>query len=136
MKSRSYRFGSLGLLSILAAMFIFTSAPAAAATTIVALGASNTYGKGVARSQAYPAQLEAALRAQGIQATVVNIATPGNTTTDAVNKVGQVPAKLFDAMALGRPVVSTRVSMIPEILDGCGLIAWTSVPFALSSAAS
>jgi glycosyltransferase involved in cell wall biosynthesis len=36
--------------------------------------------------------------------------------------VGQVPAKIFDAMALGRPVVSTRVSMIPEILDGCGLL--------------
>jgi glycosyltransferase involved in cell wall biosynthesis len=33
---------------------------------------------------------------------------------------GQVPAKLFDAMALGRPIVSTRVSMIPEILEGCG----------------
>ena len=36
--------------------------------------------------------------------------------------MGQVPAKLFDAMALGRPVVSTRVSMIPEILEGCGLV--------------
>jgi len=35
---------------------------------------------------------------------------------------GQVPAKLFDAMALARPVVSTSVSMIPEILDGCGLV--------------
>lgn len=35
---------------------------------------------------------------------------------------GQVPAKLFDAMALGRPIVSTRVSMIPEILDGCGAL--------------
>jgi glycosyltransferase involved in cell wall biosynthesis len=35
---------------------------------------------------------------------------------------GQVPAKLFDAMALGRPLVSTRVSMIPEILEGCGLL--------------
>ena len=35
---------------------------------------------------------------------------------------GQVPAKLFDAMALGRPIVSTRVSMIPEILEGCGLL--------------
>lgn len=34
--------------------------------------------------------------------------------------VGQVPAKLFDAMALARPIVSTRVSMIPEILEGCG----------------
>jgi glycosyltransferase involved in cell wall biosynthesis len=25
-------------------------------------------------------------------------------------------------MALGRPIVSTRVSMIPEILEGCGLL--------------
>ena len=37
---------------------------------------------------------------------------------------GQVPAKLFDAMALARPIVATRVSMIPEILDGggCGVL--------------
>jgi glycosyltransferase involved in cell wall biosynthesis len=47
------------------------------------------------------------------------VAVPQRDTPDTV---GQVPAKLFDAMALGRPVVSTRVSMIPEILEGCGLI--------------
>jgi glycosyltransferase involved in cell wall biosynthesis len=41
---------------------------------------------------------------------------------DSSDTRGQVPAKIFDAMALGRPVVSTRVSMIPEILDGCGLL--------------
>ena len=41
---------------------------------------------------------------------------------DTVDTRGQVPAKLFDAMALGRPIVSTRVSMIPEILDGCGTL--------------
>jgi glycosyltransferase involved in cell wall biosynthesis len=35
---------------------------------------------------------------------------------------GQVPAKIFDAMAVGRPVVATRVSMIPEVLDGCGVL--------------
>ncbi len=45
------------------------------------------------------------------------VAVPQLATRDTV---GQVPAKLFDAMALGRPIVSTRVSMIPEILDGCG----------------
>lgn len=48
--------------------------------------------------------------------------------------VGQVPAKLFDAMALGRPIVSTRVSMIPEILDGCGLLVEPGDPEALSQA--
>ena len=47
------------------------------------------------------------------------VAVPQRDTPDTV---GQVPAKLFDAMALARPVVSTRVSMIPEILDGCGLL--------------
>ena len=47
---------------------------------------------------------------------------------------GQVPAKLFDAMALGRPVVSTRVSMIPEILDGCGLLVEPGDVDALSAA--
>jgi Glycosyl transferases group 1/Glycosyl transferase 4-like domain len=41
---------------------------------------------------------------------------------DGPDTRGQVPAKLFDAMALGRPIVSTRVSMIPEILEGCGLV--------------
>ena len=47
------------------------------------------------------------------------VAIPQRDTSDTL---GQVPAKLFDAMALGRPIVSTRVSMIPEILDGCGVV--------------
>ncbi|MBI1846731.1 MAG: glycosyltransferase family 4 protein [Candidatus Rokubacteria bacterium] len=47
------------------------------------------------------------------------VAVPQLATADTV---GQVPAKLFDAMALGRPIVSTAVSMIPEILEGCGVI--------------
>jgi glycosyltransferase involved in cell wall biosynthesis len=48
--------------------------------------------------------------------------------------LAQVPAKLFDAMALGRPIVSTRVSMIPEILDGCGLVVEPGDPEALALA--
>ncbi len=47
---------------------------------------------------------------------------------------GQVPAKVFDAMALGRPIVSTRVSMIPEILEGCGLLVAPGDPLALAGA--
>jgi glycosyltransferase involved in cell wall biosynthesis len=59
------------------------------------------------------------------------VAVPQRDTPDTL---GQVPAKLFDAMALGRPVVSTRVSMIPEILDGCGLIVDPGDVAALSAA--
>jgi acyl-CoA thioesterase I len=48
--------------------------------TIVALGASNTYGKGVARNQSYPAQLEAMLRAKGLNVRVINAGINGDTT--------------------------------------------------------
>ena len=47
------------------------------------------------------------------------VAVPQRNSSDTQ---GQTPAKLFDAMALGRPIVSTQVSMIPEILDGCGVV--------------
>ena len=50
--------------------------------------------------------------------------------------VGQVPAKIFDAMALARPIVSTAVSMIPEILDGCGVLVVPAMSLALAGALS
>jgi glycosyltransferase involved in cell wall biosynthesis len=31
----------------------------------------------------------------------------------------QTPMKVFDAMAMGRPIVATAVSDLPEVLDGC-----------------
>lgn len=65
----------------------------AASGTIVALGASNTYGKGVARNQAYPAQLEAILRAKGHTVRVVNAGINGNTTAQMLARLnGAVPA--------------------------------------------
>jgi len=40
------------------------------------------------------------------------------------NRIGaaQLPAKVFDAMAMARPVIATRVSDLPEVLEGCGVI--------------
>jgi len=35
---------------------------------------------------------------------------------------GQTPAKIFDAMSMAIPVVSTVTNDIPQILEGCGLI--------------
>jgi glycosyltransferase involved in cell wall biosynthesis len=34
--------------------------------------------------------------------------------------IGQVPAKVFDAMAMAKPIIATGVSDLPIILDGCG----------------
>jgi acyl-CoA thioesterase I len=59
----------------------------AGAATVVALGASNTYGKGVARNQAYPAQLEAILRAKGLKVHVVNAGINGDTTEGMLARV-------------------------------------------------
>lgn len=66
---------------------IWWDAPAQAASTVVAIGASNTYGSGrgrtaggVSQSEAFPAQLEALLRARGYDLRVVNAGVPGDTT--------------------------------------------------------
>lgn len=34
----------------------------------------------------------------------------------------QVPGKVFEAMAMAKPIIATNVSDLPEILDGCGWI--------------
>jgi acyl-CoA thioesterase I len=47
---------------------------------IVALGASNTAGWGVAASESYPAQLGALLGGKNIAAAVINAGVPGDTT--------------------------------------------------------
>jgi glycosyltransferase involved in cell wall biosynthesis len=35
---------------------------------------------------------------------------------------GQMPAKLFDALSMGVPVIGTNVSDLPDVIDGCGYI--------------
>lgn len=60
-------------------------------TTIAALGASQTYGMGVARSQAYPAQLERLLKAAGHRVRVVNLGRNGDTTGGMMARLGSVP---------------------------------------------
>src|SRR3989475_587685 len=59
------------------------------------------------------------------------VAVPQRATSDTI---GQVPAKIFDAMALGRPIVATAVSMIPEILEGAGIVVPAGDIGALSEA--
>ncbi|WP_299811534.1 GDSL-type esterase/lipase family protein [Tardiphaga sp.] len=71
------------------------AAAQAASVHIVALGASNTYGHGRGRtnggvepSQAFPAQLEAMLRARGLDAHVANAGIPGDTTGGMLQRLG------------------------------------------------
>jgi glycosyltransferase involved in cell wall biosynthesis len=34
----------------------------------------------------------------------------------------QVPAKVFEAMAMAKPIISTAISDLPEILKDCGIV--------------
>ena len=81
---------SLAVLAVVASAWSASAAP----LNVVALGASNTSGSGqgrhpggVARDQAYPAQLEALLRARGIDAHVRNAGVSGDTTAAMLKRV-------------------------------------------------
>lgn len=48
--------------------------------------------------------------------------------------VGQVPAKVFDAMAMAKPIIATNVSDLPEILGDCGWLVEPGQPEELAGA--
>jgi len=48
--------------------------------------------------------------------------------------MAQVPAKVFDAMAMAKPVIATNVSDLPYILEGCGIIVPPESPEEIKNA--
>src|SRR5258708_14047115 len=135
MKSIALASGIPGCLALLAVL-IFGTASADAAT-VVALGASNTYGKGVARNQAYPAQLESSLRAKGSNVHVVNAGINGDTTEGMLGRLDRAVPNGTSAVILqpggndrrkGRPDrtadIQSRLSArrIPVIMLGNGML--------------
>ena len=59
------------------------------------------------------------------------IAIPQRRTSDSV---GQIPARLFDAMSMAKPIIATRVSDIPEVLGECGYLIDPNKPSQLANA--
>jgi len=59
----------------------------AAEIKIVALGASQTYGKGASRADTYPAQLESLLKAEGYSVLVANEGVNGDTTEGILSRL-------------------------------------------------
>jgi len=74
------RLGGAALLACSTFMCANMTAAAAAPLRIVAIGASNTHGFYVGNEGAYPAKLQALLRAKGIDAQVTNAGVPLETT--------------------------------------------------------
>ena len=83
----------LGRIILLGSLAVVSVLGTAHAATVVALGASNTFGKGVSRSQAYPAQLEALLRARGLSVHVINAGINGDTTGGMLARLDRVVPK-------------------------------------------
>jgi acyl-CoA thioesterase-1 len=77
------------LTSALAALILMTAQVPAQPTpvTVVAIGASNTWGWGVGGRNAYPERLEDLLKADGIAARVVNAGVVLDTTAGMLRRV-------------------------------------------------
>ena len=78
--TRAILFAAIVLLSEM-------TAAAAAPLRIVAIGASNTQGWYVGKQGAYPAKLQALLKAKGIDAQVINAGVPFDTTAGMLKRI-------------------------------------------------
>src|SRR6202789_2393945 len=78
---KSIIFGVLIFLSAI------TDSSAKPPLRIVAIGASNTQGWYVGKEGAYPAKLEALLRAKGVDAQVINAGVPFDTTAAMLRRI-------------------------------------------------
>jgi acyl-CoA thioesterase-1 len=81
-----------------AAAFLFFALVCSASAQVVALGASNTEGRGVNSSESYPAQLQAMLQAKGSGMRVANAGISGDTTAGML-------ARLSSAVPEGTKIV-------------------------------
>jgi acyl-CoA thioesterase-1 len=82
------RVNKLAIAGLALGMAMLGTTPSnAAEVSIVALGASNTAGKGVSPDQAFPAQLEAMLRAKGFDVRVTNAGVSGDTTSGMLGRL-------------------------------------------------
>jgi acyl-CoA thioesterase-1 len=77
------------VIAFLGAFAVITILSASTASAqVVALGASNTQGQGVGTPAAFPAQLQALLKAQGLNVSVANAGISGDTTAGMLARLG------------------------------------------------
>lgn len=75
------------LSAVLALLFMMIQAAQAQAVTIFVLGDSLTAGYGLQPSDAFPVKLEAALKAKGFDARVINAGVSGDTALDGLSRL-------------------------------------------------
>jgi acyl-CoA thioesterase I len=109
------RFGVVGLAMFCAALLGLAAREARAEGVVVVLGDSLSAGLGVAVDEAFPARLQARLRADGYDYRVVNAGVSGDTTAGGLRRTEYT--KEFEAVF---PEVARRakVPLMPFLLDG------------------
>jgi acyl-CoA thioesterase I len=133
------------ILSVLIALALALTAAGrvanAATAQIVAFGASNTAGYGVGADQAWPARLEAMLRAKGYQAAVANAGISGDTTVGMLERLdsaipegtGLVILAIFPYNDAGKGIsLADHAANIQKILDrihGRSIPTISAIPF-------
>ncbi len=102
------------LCPVLLCLLLAGAAAQAAPITIVALGADNVAGTGlgmhaggVPASAAFPAQLQALLRARGTEAVVVNAGVPGDTCPDILARLDSAVPGGTQMVIFDRPTAMT-----------------------------
>ena len=88
------------LVAVVFGCFVAAAAPSDRPLRIVALGDSLTAGCGLPASAAFPARLERALQAKGLDVTVANAGVSGNTVSDGLARLDWSVPEGTDAVIL------------------------------------
>ena len=88
----------LKLFTALAVVVLMATGAAAAPKTILALGDSLTAGLGLGPADAFPAKLEAVLKAKGHDVKVINAGVSGDTAADGAARLDWALAEPVDAV--------------------------------------
>jgi acyl-CoA thioesterase-1 len=90
----------MALVGVLCAILMAEPVQAAGALKIVALGDSLTAGYGLPAQAAFPARLQAALKAKGDAVVIVNAGVSGDTASDGLDRLDWSVPKGTDAVIL------------------------------------
>jgi acyl-CoA thioesterase-1 len=120
-------------------VFMIVAQPASAQVQVAVIGDSNVYGKGVSTSVNYPSQLEAALKARGLNVSVSNGGINGDTSAGLAGRLDSaVPAGTRVAViwigindvrrGVGLPEVRANVAGIVSRLRAKGIESYVIRP--------
>jgi acyl-CoA thioesterase I len=112
---RSLRYGAAALV-FNAALWLAANAIGAKIPEVLAFGDSLTAGYGLPSKQAFPAQLEARLKGEGVDVKIVNAGVSGDTTSDGLARLDWALADKPDYVILALGANDALRGIDPKIV--------------------